>query len=778
MLVECEHCGKRIAERTVRCPFCGQRARSLPTAPSAAVETPTDGPQAPTKPVDLAKLARLAQDIESAQSRRRRKQDRRKVVGLVVGVLAVVAAAVAMMPWLRSMQALSGLGDVKGGGAAHMAAQRVASENAGSGGGETGSGESSDAGAGDAGKALAERAGSGLAAPTDPVGPAAAPATPPSSAETSTASGTATLARLDDLAQLERSGARPKSTAQASSQGEQAARRAKGEELDARTWAARLGGFVAGCALAGLLSWSSGLAAGRSRHSRLGRWARVLPSVVVAVAAAAYLGRDLGPELAKRLSNSLRSSPSSPAVGRQAASHAALSGSRPSAPVARPAPPSASAAESPAGAPEHPAMPSEPTSAAAPPAQPATPAGAPAADTAKPSDRPTTFVALMGELRQRASARPPAKGSFARLRGAVAARRTSRVVASTATPARGAPGAPAEARAGSAAPPAAPALPGAPPASAATPSASSAEAAQTPLQAALMGLGVGLVVGCSVGVARRLGGRGLATAATVLVVTGGAPATGHAEPSYGEALASKFVACYEAEGNPVGEEDRAALGSVAAELSELAPASAGGPLCPGATELASCATEVAGLSCEQVAEGLSSALAVSLTDPAPQAWSESYGKAVADKIASCAAAESGGTPAPLEDVAALNDYATGLASLLGSLVSAGGCTANPQAMSGCLTGIHAASCPSTLDAVGATLAPPVPANGASGAEQTPTMEDAEAAAEADAPALSDAELDQQIDAVAANTKSPVPFLADVCAQLLTCGTDAFDENAP
>ncbi len=384
----------------------------------------------------------------------------------------------------------------------------------------------------------------------------------------------------------------------------------------------------------------------------------------------------------------------------------------------------------------------------------------------------------MGELRQRAGAQPSGHGSFARLRGAIAARRPPQVVAANAPQGGDTQRAPAEPRATKPAPSAAPALSAAPIPAGAAPTAPVAKPPQTVQEAALLGLVVGLMAGCSIGVARRLRSRAAAVAAVVLAATTWVPGAGRAQEPYADALASKFVGCYEAEGNPIGDEDRAALGSVAAELGALVPASAGGPLCPGVADARSCGAALAGLSCEQVAAGLSTSLAVPLTEPAPEAWAESYGKALSAKVTACAAAEAGATPLAPEDLAALNDFGAGLARLLGSLVATGGCTVDSGALATCLDGIQAASCPATLDAVSSTLAPAVPTNGSPSAEPTPSMEDTEAAAEQDAPALSDAELDQQIDALAANTKSPVPFLGDVCARLLTCGADAGDENAP
>ncbi len=326
MLVECEHCGKRVAERAVRCPFCGQRVRAPaePATPPSDGGEPLDGPQAPTKAVDLAKLARLAHEIESAQARQRTKRERNKVLGILAAGLVVAGLAVAMMPWLRSVQALSALGDLKGGGGAHMAAQRVAAETANEGGGETGpNAESSDAGAGDAAKALAERAGSGLAPPTDLPPSAQAPASAgPAPESAPSTSGTASVARLDDLARSKRPAAHPKTPTAASAQSEAQAQRSNRDAPDVRTWLARLAGFVVGCALAALVSWGSGLGASGAGSGRVAWWARVAPSVAVALGAAAYLARDVGPELARRWSNSspmVASSPSSPGRGARPA---------------------------------------------------------------------------------------------------------------------------------------------------------------------------------------------------------------------------------------------------------------------------------------------------------------------------------------------------------------------------------------------------------------------------------------------------------------------------
>ncbi len=780
MPVPCPSCGKPVAERATRCPFCGTRTRDPSTsAIGAAPAAPPSTSTAATRAVDLAKLARIAQDLESLQSRQRKKRDRWKVAGVAIAVAAFVGAAVLMLPWFQSLGALGLLGDVKGGGAAHMAAERVSSESASLGSSDTpATGESSGPDAGDAGRALAERAGGAAAPPADLPASAPQPAAgaSPSSTDSPRVSGTATLAKLDDLARLNRARGAPKASASTASSNASPQTKSDGP-LDWLLWKLRAAGFVAGLALVALVARGTrgraadGATAGGTRGQRL---LRTMPLAAVLSAALGILAYQIGPELAKRFE---RPTGSPVAAARPPQASAPRRMPTPSSP--RSANAAALDRDSAAGMG---AAPSEPPASATEPdrgdgsATRRSAAGRPAPAKAAATRSPTSFAALVTVLRDRPQPAGHGAQPYRRLRAAVSARRT-RVVAASA-PVTGAN------EAGSPAPAAQAGL---------APTVTKPPAATAPMtpkpevpgtadpaarrKALLLGLLVGLALGSVMALAARALRSAPRTAAAGLIVFAFSicsPGMALAQTSLSPAIAAKFESCYQAEANEIGDEDRTSLDSIASELGTLVPAPPANPLCPGASDDAACATAVAQAGCDVVANALSQALGVSLAEPEPEAWAKSYGSAVSDKLLACLSAETGAAPAAA-DSELVASYGQDLARLAGALGVGGRCHIETSALAPCLDGIRAASCGAVLDAVGPTLTPVEPAT----TEPTPSYEEAEAAAEADAPAPSDAELDQQIDAVAASTRSPVPFFADVCRSLLVCETDsAFDETAP
>ncbi len=775
MPAACPSCGKPVAERASRCPFCGVRTRD-PGAPGTAPVAATTGVAGSgdaTRAVDLAKLARIAQDLESLQSRRRKKRDRLKIAAVAAVALTFVGAAVLMLPWFRSLGALGLVGDLKGGGAAHMAAERIATDSANTGVGDTSpASESSGPDAGDATRALAERAG-GAAAPAADL-PAAASATPPSEPRSEgddpRASGTATLAKLDDLARIKRTGGGPRSSAAAAPSSAARSPSALDSPFDWELWRFRAAGFAVGMLAAALVSQATraraaSAASGVESHPK--RMLRALPLAALSVVALGALAYELEPELAKlrgrEVSFPEASAPSRPSPKR---APSAVGATAPSATAPSPSAAPSAAALAPSGAP----------SASAGATQHAQTSGR--ADTTKNSDakppsaaRPTNFAGLVSVLRERQASESGAARPFRRLRSALSARRQRDVGAQTHAPALAAD----QTATSGSAPAAAPMLPKGGATGAASPPHVDSSDPTSRRQAGLMGLLVGLALGSAIALIARVVRRAPTTAATAVALASLCGAdVAHAAGAPSAALAAKFVSCYQAEGGVAGDEDHASLDSIASEVGAMVPAIPDSVMCPGASDEASCASAIESTSCETIAAGLAQALGVSLVDPAPEPWAQAYGSAVSDKLLACLVAETGTAPAAA-DADLVSGYGRDLARLAGSLTTANRCRVDPSALPACLDGIRAVTCAATLDAVGPTLAP-VDAGATSSAE---SYEDAEAAAEADAPALSDAELDRQIDVVAANTKSPVPFLADVCRDLLACAADsAYDDDAP
>ncbi len=779
MAVACGHCGKQVSERAPRCPFCGELVRRTsavgPASERGEAPEPTAQPKEATKALDLLRLAQLAQGLEASQARDRARRKRNRWLGAAFGLAAVVAGAILLVPWLESMSALSLLKDMNGGGAAKMAAGRVATDNANvnvaDGAPSAGPAESTGPAPDESAKALAERSGSAPPPPADAPPPPAAPqpetqsGAPPAPRP---AGAPPPMAKLDDLSKLKRPGA-PKANAKpassagsAASSASSAAKKDEPEALDTKPWMARGAGFFSGLVIASVLSWGSN-AGSAKRDEKLGkRAARQLPTVIVGIVALVFLAREAKLDLRSLFARS----PSAPAAG-----------GAPAKPRSRDAKPKPSAAPRKApGAPSE-GAPQSPSAGASLPASAngdAKTATAPASATPAPAlsnARPASFAELVARLRERRAAELASAKPFARLRTAVAARKNGKPEPSATAAGAGAAPAPALAT------PAPAPLAGPKPKPPAPPSAA-AEHARTLWQAALHGLIGGLLLGSCGALLWRIvrGGPSPAQAAALVLVVlpSFAPSPARAQDAYTAALASKFVSCYQAEGNPVSDEDRATLDSVASELGGLVPSQAGGALCPDAADGDACTSSMGNLPCDQLAAGLSTSLGVPLTEPPPAEWATSYGKAVSDKVLACLESESGTAPSA-DDTSLVTGYGGDMSRLADSLTSSGKCTVDSTALASCLQGIAAAACPATLDAVSATMAPAE----AQGTGQTENYDEAEAAAEQDAPAMSDDELDQTIDSTAANTKSPVPFFSDVCSAVLKCAQDQqADENAP
>jgi len=155
------------------------------------------------------------------------------------------------------------------------------------------------------------------------------------------------------------------------------------------------------------------------------------------------------------------------------------------------------------------------------------------------------------------------------------------------------------------------------------------------------------------------------------------------DPVLGRVVAQKVLACYGAEkGGAISDEDRAAVEQFAAELGGAVGAALG-----DCGEAGSCGAAAAALSCEDLAQRLSSP---DVTGP-PESWALTLTGALRARVGTCYAIESGGAP-DADSAARVDAFCTGLAGSLSAITIQGACRVNQGALSACVSGIGTQPC--------------------------------------------------------------------------------------
>lgn len=157
------------------------------------------------------------------------------------------------------------------------------------------------------------------------------------------------------------------------------------------------------------------------------------------------------------------------------------------------------------------------------------------------------------------------------------------------------------------------------------------------------------------------------------------------------AVADRFVACAGAEGESLGEADRALVTDAVAPLAVAVARGLGAEECatdPGAE--ARCIELVRAAECDALARGLQQAPAAS-AEGAPPAWADGHARTLVERVSSCLAAERD-AGASDEELAALDGLRRSLGTTLGMLASTGRCRVDENAHPACAMSLSALSC--------------------------------------------------------------------------------------
>jgi len=161
----------------------------------------------------------------------------------------------------------------------------------------------------------------------------------------------------------------------------------------------------------------------------------------------------------------------------------------------------------------------------------------------------------------------------------------------------------------------------------------------------------------------------------------------------GAAVAERFAACLEAEGQRLDADDRALIVEATAGYGVAVVQGLDDVACgPDVAAEGACVTAIAALSCR----ALSRRLAAVGGEPtaAPPGWAEGYARGLADRVGQCRGAERGGGALSLADSEALTALRVALAHSLGRLARSGRCVVDENAVPACGSSLRTVSCAS------------------------------------------------------------------------------------
>ncbi len=147
---------------------------------------------------------------------------------------------------------------------------------------------------------------------------------------------------------------------------------------------------------------------------------------------------------------------------------------------------------------------------------------------------------------------------------------------------------------------------------------------------------------------------------------------------------AKLVACLEAEGGKVSDEDKTILVEAASELAgQLGPTL-------GCDAGASCSTTLASLDCSMIGKSLSGEATMAMFDAgAPEPWAAEVAAALSGRVVACAQAEGG--PLSADETAKVESWKGQMAGIF-SLMGGAACSTRDKAKGACVTALASLPC--------------------------------------------------------------------------------------
>lgn len=273
----------------------------------------------------------------------------------------------------------------------------------------------------------------------------------------------------------------------------------------------------------------------------------------------------------------------------------------------------------------------------------------------------------------------------------------------------------------------------------------------------------------------------LSLASTAAIAVLAVSVSARAEDPLGAALVAKFVACFEAQGGALGDDDRAVLDAASADLAAAADVSVNGVSCgaPAAPDVTppspeACASAVNALPCDDFGADLERESAALAALPPPPAWAVTYVQALLGRTSECYVAEVG-SPVTAEQRAQLDGFGNELASGIGAAASGDACKVHEDQLASCTSWLTARACDALLTDLNHMLGQGGEASGESPAP-APTTADG-----VDVETASEAEVDAKLAAAQSDRQSAAGQLIGPCAALVDCSTDldaTLDAEAP